>query len=45
MKTFTMWLLDGKEITLKGETYEDLSCMTCCDLEYYWYQDEEFINE
>ena len=26
MKTFTMWLLDGKEITLKGETYEDLMC-------------------
>ena len=24
MKTFTMWLLDGKEITLKGKTYEDL---------------------
>lgn len=24
MKTFTIWLLDGKEITLKGETYEDL---------------------
>lgn len=26
MKTFTMWLLDGKVITLKGETYEDLMC-------------------
>ena len=26
MKTFTMWLLDGKEITLKGKTYEDLIC-------------------
>lgn len=26
MKTFTMWLLDGKVITLKGETYEDLIC-------------------
>ena len=26
MKTFTMWLLDGKEITLKGKTYEDLMC-------------------
>lgn len=26
MKTFTMWLLDGKAITLKGETYEDLMC-------------------
>ena len=26
MKIFTMWLLDGKEITLKGETYEDLIC-------------------
>lgn len=26
MKTFKMWLLDGKEITLKGETYEDLIC-------------------
>lgn len=26
MKKFTIWLLDGKEITLKGETYEDLIC-------------------
>lgn len=26
MKTFIMWLLDGKAITLKGETYEDLMC-------------------
>lgn len=24
MKTFTIWLLNGKAITLKGETYEDL---------------------
>lgn len=24
MKTFTIWLLDGKTITLKGKTYEDL---------------------
>lgn len=26
MKTFTMWLLNGKVITLKGKTYEDLMC-------------------
>lgn len=26
MKTFTLWLLDGKSITLKGNTYEDLMC-------------------
>lgn len=24
MKKFSMWLLDGTVITLKGETYEDL---------------------
>ena len=27
------------------EVGEDLSCMTCGDLEYYWYEDKEFINE
>ena len=24
MKTFTIWLLDGKSVTLQGKTYEDL---------------------
>lgn len=24
MRTFTIWLLNGKAITLKGKTYEDL---------------------
>lgn len=27
------------------EVGEELHCMTCGDLEYYWYQDEEFIME
>ena len=27
------------------EVGEELHCMTCCDLEYYWYEDEEFIME
>ena len=27
------------------EVGKDLSCMTCCDLEYYWYEDEDFIEE
>ena len=27
------------------EVGEDLSCMTCCDLEYYWYEDSDFLDE
>lgn len=27
------------------EVGKDLNCMTCADLNYFWYQDEEFINE
>ena len=27
------------------EVGKELSCMTCEDLDYYWYEDKEFINE
>ena len=27
------------------EVGEDLSCMTCFDLNYFWYEDKDFINE
>lgn len=27
------------------EVGKDLSCMTCSDLDYFWYEDEDFINE
>lgn len=27
------------------EVGEELHCMTCGDLDYYWYDDEDFINE
>lgn len=27
------------------EVGKDLSCMTCFDLEYFWYEDENFITE
>ena len=27
------------------EVGKDLSCMTCFDLDYFWYEDEDFINE
>lgn len=27
------------------EVGKDLSCMTCSDLNYFWYEDEDFINE
>ena len=27
------------------EVGKDLICMTCTDLNYFWYQDEEFIME
>ena len=27
------------------EVGEELNCMTCCDLEYYWYEDSDFLNE
>ena len=26
------------------EVGKELSCMTCGDLDYYWYEDNEFIN-
>lgn len=27
------------------EVGKDLSCMNCFDLDYFWYEDEDFINE
>ena len=27
------------------EVGEELHCMTCCDLEYYWYEDSDFLDE
>ena len=27
------------------EVGEELHCMTCCDLDYYWYEDRDFIEE
>ena len=27
------------------EVGKDLSCVTCSDLDYFWYEDEDFINE
>ena len=27
------------------EVGEELNCMTCCDLEYYWYEDRDFLDE
>lgn len=27
------------------EVGEQLNCMTCCDLEYYWHEDSDFLNE
>lgn len=27
------------------EVGEELHCMTCCDLGYYWYEDRDFIEE
>ena len=27
------------------EVGEQLHCMTCCDLEYYWYEDSDFLDE
>ena len=27
------------------EVGEKLHCMTCCDLEYYWYEDSDFLDE
>ena len=27
------------------EVGKDLSCMTCFDLNYFWYEDKDFINE
>ena len=27
------------------EVGKDLSCMTCFDLDYFWYEDEDFIIE
>lgn len=27
------------------EVGEDLSCMSCFDLDYFWYEDEDFLDE
>ena len=27
------------------EVGKDLSCMNCFDLDYFWYEDEDFLNE
>ena len=27
------------------EVGKDLSCMTCCDLDYFWYDDNDFLND
>ena len=27
------------------EVGEELHCMTCCDLKYYWYEDSDFLDE
>ena len=27
------------------EVGEELNYMTCCDLEYYWYEDSDFLDE
>lgn len=37
--------MTNKEILAELKKSKDLSCMTCCDLEYYWYEDENFLNK
>ena len=27
------------------EVGKDLSCMSCFDLDYFWYEDEDFLDE
>ena len=34
-----------KKVDGDYEVGKDLSCMTCFDLDYFWYEDEDFINE
>ena len=40
--------LDKEDLRVKSLEHkvgEELHCMTCCDLDYFWYEDSDFLDE